>query len=100
MTDNDEMGLDFGPLADDLAAADYPLTNGELLERYGDREIRYANGTESLREVLGPIEDDYESADEVEQAILNMVSEDADGRLNYTDRGVTSHEDDNDQQSL
>jgi hypothetical protein len=41
----------------------------------------------TLEELLEPLnEDEYRSADDVEQAIMNMVGDDAIGRKNYSDR--------------
>lgn len=101
MSDNRDVGLEFGDLQDDLEAADYPLSNDELLEQYGDREVRHANGTESLRSLLGALEDNtYDSADDVHQAVLNMVGEGAEGRQDYTDREPNARGEDYEPQSF
>lgn len=100
VTDDREMGIDFGPLADDLEASTYPLTTDELLERYGEETVSYADGNETLRQLLGPLDDEYDSVEEVRQAVFNMVSEGAEGRTNYTDRGASFQDEQYDQESL
>ena len=88
MSDNRDMGIEFGDLGEDLANEDYPLTRDELLEKYGDREIEHASGSSTVREVLGTEGPDrYEGEDEVHQTILNMVGTEAVGRDRYSDRG-------------
>lgn len=83
-----EQGVEFGPLADDLQNEEYPLSNGDLLETYGDREIDLQDGGESLNEVLAPLEDrSYDDADDVMQTVIGMVGDEAIGRKNYSDRG-------------
>ncbi|THE66714.1 hypothetical protein D8Y22_00895 [Salinadaptatus halalkaliphilus] len=88
MTDNGrELGVDVGALDDELESHDYPTSQDDLLEEYGDREVVMGDETMTLEELIGPMgEDEYESADEVEQAIMNMVSDEAIGRKNYSDR--------------
>lgn len=87
MGHNRDMGIEFGDLQDDLEAGEYPLTAEELLERYGERRVEHANGSVTLRELLGEsTEAGYGSADEVRQAVLNMVGDGAEGRKAYTDR--------------
>lgn len=91
MTDNRDMGIQFGDLTDDLESEEYPLSREELLEKYGDRELEHASGSTTLREVLtGEGQDTYESQDEVHQVILNMVGTEAVGRDRYSDRGGTT----------
>ncbi|WP_440007881.1 DUF5789 family protein [Halomicrococcus sp. SG-WS-1] len=97
MTDDEEqereMGVELGELSDELESVDYPVSADELVSKYGDREIEYGGGSETLESALGPLNEDYESADEVEQSILNMVGSEAVGRQNYTDRGAGHHSD-------
>lgn len=91
-----EMGVDFGPLADELDEHDYPVTSEELVEEYGDHELEYPGGSERLEEVLGPLgEETFEDAEEARQAIFNMVGTEAVGRARYSDRG-DSHTDSQD----
>jgi len=87
--DSREMGLELGDLKDDLRDADYPMDAEELMDRFGDHEIGLPDGEESFGEVMVTGGDEtFESADEVEQAILNRVSADAVGREGYSDRGA------------
>jgi len=87
--DSREMGLELGDLKDDLRDADYPMDAEELMDRFGDHEIGLPDGEESFEEVMVTGGDEtFESADEVEQAILNRVSADAVGREGYSDRGA------------
>ena len=88
MSENRDMGIEFGDLKDDLANEEYPLTKEEVVDRYGDRELEHASGSSSVREVLGPEgPDEFESQDELHQTILNMVGTEAVGRARYSDRG-------------
>ena len=91
--DDRTLGLDFSSVEDDLENEDYPISADELLERYGDREIGMSDGSESFREVLVTGGDEeFESADEVKQTVLNRVGGEAVGRQGYTDRGAGSAE--------
>lgn len=90
-SDDRDMGVEFGNIQSDLEREDYPLSNEQLLDRYGDRELETANETKRLREILGDLDDrEYESADDVHQMILNMVGDEAVGQEGYSDRGVGS----------
>ncbi|ELZ28010.1 hypothetical protein C474_15954 [Halogeometricum pallidum JCM 14848] len=83
-----EQGVEFGPLGDELADDEYPMSKEELLERYGDRELELENGSQTLREVLDPPgETTFDSADDVKQSVMSMVSDEAIGRKKYSDRG-------------
>jgi hypothetical protein len=87
-SDTRDMGVEFGPLADDLEDADYPISHGNLLQRYGDRELEFADGEQTLREVLDDEnEREYEDARGVKQAVLNMVDADAVGEEGQSGRG-------------
>ncbi|WP_158058768.1 DUF5789 family protein [Halorussus halophilus] len=101
MTDSDdgrELGVELGDLEDDLESADYPMDSGELMDKYGDRELDLQGGSETLREALATGDDEtFESADEVEQAILNRVSSEAVGREGYSDRGSDAADDNTDE---
>lgn len=88
MSDNRDMGIEFGDLNDDLSQEDYPLSKDELLEKYGDRELEHASGTTTVEEVIGEMgRDEFDGEDEIHQAILNMVGKGAEGRPQYSDRG-------------
>ncbi|EMA64263.1 DUF5789 family protein [Halorubrum lipolyticum] len=83
-----EQGVEFGPLGDDLKDQEYPIDKESLLERYGDRELGLGDDTTTLQTVLAAQgETTYESADDVRQSIIGMVSDQAIGRKNYSDRG-------------
>ncbi|WP_449289602.1 DUF5789 family protein [Natronorubrum daqingense] len=85
--DNRQLGVELGELGDELESADYPLSEDELLEEYGDEEIDMEGETATLEELIGPLnEDEYRDYGEVEQAIMNMVGDEAIGRKNYSDR--------------
>lgn len=101
MGDNRDVGIEFGDLTGDLEAESYPLSAEDLLDRYGDRRLEHANGTVTLQELLEESpRDAYESADDVHQAVLNMVGEYAEGRLDYTDREPNARGEDFEQQSF
>jgi hypothetical protein len=102
MSDNRDMGIEFGDLTDDLESEDYPISKAELLEKYGDRELGMPDGTTTLREVIGGEgEDTYEGQDEVHQVVLNMVGDEAVGRAEYSDRcGSYPNPDENEEESL
>lgn len=101
MSDDRDMGVGFGDLSEDLADEDYPISHDELLERYGDRELDLAQGSTTLREVVGPEgNDSYEDADEVHQTVLNMVGDEAIGRKDYTDRSPDARGEEYDEQSF
>ncbi|NHN61162.1 hypothetical protein G9466_19055 [Halorussus sp. JP-T4] len=81
------MGVEFGELADRIDGHDYPATTGEIADAYGEYEVEYAGGSESLAALLGPIDDTCDSPAAVRQAVLNAVGGGAVGRRGYTDRG-------------
>lgn len=82
-----ELGIDFGPLAQELEEHQYPTTSDELVETYGNAVLELPNGEETLRELFELMPDeDLESAAEARVAIFNTVSERAIGRKGYSDR--------------
>jgi hypothetical protein len=92
--------VEFGALQEQLETEGYPLSNEQLLENHGHRELSHANGSETLQSILEPVHDEYESMEEVRQAILTMISEEAEGRQEYTDRGTNARNENLDQQSF
>lgn len=101
MTDDREQGLDFGAVEPALESESYPLSNDEVLAKYGDREIEYADGAATVSSLLEPFEGQtYESAEAVRQAMLDMVGEDAVGRTGYSDRGTETTNEESDQESF
>jgi len=96
-----EVGVEFGPLADDLETEEYPMTKAELLEMYGNREIELESGTQTVRDAIAPLgETEFRSADEVTQSLLNMVVDEAVGRKNYSDRGGEANVEDQPEESI
>jgi len=95
--DSRELGVDFGRLADELSSETYPVERETLLSKYGDYEIETSSGSQELQSILGGQEaatdsHEYESADAVRQAVLNMVGSGAVGREEYSDRGGSNQE--------
>lgn len=98
--DSREQGVEFGPLADDLEDEEYPIDLEELLERYGDHELGLGDDTATLQTVLEPQgEGTFESAEDVRQTIIGMVSDDAIGRKNYSDRGGSTDDEEDSEES-
>ena len=94
-SDSRELGVEFGPLKSELENHDYPATGEQLVAEYGDYELDLPGGSQTFGEVLGKRQraDDgaetveYDSPDEVQQTVLNMVGSEAVGREGYSDRG-------------
>lgn len=85
--DSRELGIELGALQDELKDHDYPVSQDELLENHGDIELEMGEETATLEELIEPLnEDEYQSYEEVEQAVMNMVGDEAIGRKNYSDR--------------
>ncbi|SFS09602.1 hypothetical protein SAMN05216559_3544 [Halomicrobium zhouii] len=88
MSDNRDMGIEFGALQEDLENESYPISKEELLEKYGDRTVEHSGGESTVEEVIGPLgREEFEGQDQIHQSILNMVGDDAEGRKEYSDRG-------------
>lgn len=86
--DSHEQGVEFGTLRADLESESYPLTQEELLDRYGESTIEFESGSSTLREILNPQnERTFEDIEGVRQAVFSMVDEEAIGRDGYSDRG-------------
>lgn len=99
--DNREQGIEFGPLADDLETESYPMSHETVIDRYGDHEIELENGSTTVGEILSEdMEREFEDADDVRQAIFNMVGSDAVGRQAYSDRGGETPNKDSDDASM
>lgn len=103
-SDDREQGIAFGGFDDELEAVDYPITNAELVDRFGDRTVGTSDGEVTVRETLDPQADTtYGSTEDVRQAILNMVGGEAVGRQRYSDRGSVVQDEtdgDDDQESF
>lgn len=82
-----ELGIEFGDLRQRLLERTYPATKNELIDEYDDEEVTLSGGTRSFKELISPLnQDEYESYNDVEQAMMNMVGDEAIGRKNYSDR--------------
>lgn len=89
--DNRELGVEFGELDDELESHDYPATKEELIEEHGDRELDFSKDSMTFEEALEgyePMNGEFQDADDVRSAVLNMVDTGAVGREGYSDRGV------------
>lgn len=97
-----EQGVEFGDLSAALEDHDYPTTQERLLEEYGDERLDLADGEVTLSSVLAEREAatvEYDSPDEVHQAVLNMVGDRAVGRTDYSDRGGSLPDEDGEAES-
>lgn len=86
---NRQQGVKLGSLDEELAAHDYPATSSTLVSEYGDYEIDLPGGSQRLADVLGLLDQNderFEDAEEVRQAIYNLVGSEAVGREHYSDR--------------
>lgn len=86
--DADELrSVTVGSVATLFEDATFPATTDEVLAEFGDAEIQYPKGTDSLRVILETSgHETYESRSELELAVLNGVRRDAVGRPRYSDR--------------
>lgn len=104
MSDDDtrEQGVEFGEFEETMEEIDYPIDNDDLLDQYGEAELELSGEPTTLSSVLEPIQDDdqtYESEDDLETMIMNMVGDDAVGREGYSDRGGSAETEDTDEES-
>lgn len=93
--ENRSQGIELGELDEVLESHDYPTTADELVDEYGDREIELPGGSQRVEEILGLYEEDdqeFTDAEEVRQAIHNLVGVEAVGRDHYSDRGGSTPE--------
>lgn len=84
-----QLGVYFGDVGEALENHEYPATAAELSAAYGDEriEIELANTTVPLSELFDPIEETFQTSEDVLATMLMMVGMDAVGRKRYTDRG-------------
>jgi hypothetical protein len=90
MTDEEPrrtQGVELGELSAELDDHEYPASSDEIVEEYGDYEVELENGSESVESILGPLNEEFEDADDVRQSIVGMVDSEAVGRQRYSDRG-------------
>ena len=67
--------------------ATFPVTTEEVLTEFGDAEVRYPHGSDTLEVILETSgHETYESRGELQLAIMNGVRRDAVGRPQYSDR--------------
>lgn len=83
-------GVEFGRFAHELAEVEFPVSSTQLVERCGECQLEHANGTTSVADVLGPMEETFRSARQVREAVVGSVGMGAVGRQRYTDRGGTA----------
>jgi hypothetical protein len=101
--DTRQQGVEFGNFGETMESLDYPIDHAELIDHHGDAELGLPSGESSLSTVLEPLQDEdqtYHDADELETMILNMVGDDAVGREGYSDRGVSTESNHDDEDSL
>ena len=93
MVDNDraietrEQGVELGELATRITDHSYPATSTEFTNEYGQYEIEFPAGSQTLQDLFEPLQgEQFESPADVRQAILTMADERAIGRKGYSDR--------------
>jgi len=99
MTDR-EQGIEFGEFTEKLEEVEYPIENDELVVQYGDYEVKHANGSEKIQNLLGPLEETFEGPEGVRQQVFNMIEEGSIGREEYSDRAGSTPDGDREQESL
>lgn len=73
--------------SDRLGTHRYPTTTVELLAAHGDMEIEFSDGSETLTEILGRLDNEtYNTHEEASAAMYSAVSSMAIGRKYYSDR--------------
>lgn len=79
--------MNFDCLDGCLERQQYPATTAELIAAHGDRTIELQDGTETVGEVLGRLDDQtYDQADDVYTDLRTAVGHEAIGRRGYSDR--------------
>ena len=89
-----ELGVYFGEFGETLSEQEYPVTARELREEFSDEQLQIADEAVSFAALLEPIEETFESSEQLLATILMMVGMDAVGRKRYTDRGGSAAIDD------
>jgi hypothetical protein len=80
---------------------DYPISTDEVREDHGDVTLDLQNDEMTLGEVLEGYEDELESTEDLRQAVMTMLPDDAVGREDYSDRGTQEASgQDHDEESL
>jgi hypothetical protein len=74
-----------------LDAHEYPASTAELIAAYGDLELDFPEGSETLGEVLDRAgAETFESPEAARLALYGAVGEAAIGRKGYSDRDPTA----------
>jgi hypothetical protein len=82
-----EQGVDFGALAEKLTTYEYPVLCTDLIENCGEESLQLPNGAQPLHEVLDPLQgEQFNSPEDVRQAVIGLVNKKAIGRERYSDR--------------
>lgn len=94
-TADEVRSLEIGAVSRLFEDTTFPMTTDDVLAEFADVEITYPRRSDTLRTILETSgHETYESADELELAILNGVRRDAVGRPRYSDRGDSPHDTD------
>lgn len=82
-------GVNFATINDVLEDLAYPVTTDEFVAEHGERAIGRTNADPiTVRELFeGMGGDEFASADELRQSVLNFMPREAVGRERYSDRG-------------
>lgn len=74
-SDDPDPGERLGELDPALESHDYPTTNTELVDAYGDYEVETQDGWQPLEELLDATDDErYERADDVRRRVLESIN--------------------------
>ncbi|MDG5777970.1 DUF2795 domain-containing protein [Haloarculaceae archaeon H-GB2-1] len=78
-------------VTDRTDAHSYPATTDDLIEAYGDMELEYPNGGETLGDALRRLDSEtFANAEEARMAMYSALGSDAIGRKGYSDRDPLS----------
>jgi hypothetical protein len=78
-------------VTDRTDAHSYPATTEDLIEAYGEMELEYPNGGETLGDALSRLDSEtFENAEEARMAMYSALGSDAIGRKGYSDRDPLS----------
>lgn len=73
-----------------LDAHEYPATTQDLIREYGDLILQLPNGSETVGEALGSLDNEtFTDAEDARLALYSSVSSKAIGRKFYSDRDPT-----------
>ena len=84
-----EEGVDFTAIDPVLETVSYPLTKEAFVADFGEANVERTNaGPITIGELFaGTGDDEFESPDDVRQAILALMPRESVGRQRYSDRG-------------